>query len=37
MSTQQNAAEIRNIKGIRRVAVWTVVVALVIACTDALA
>jgi hypothetical protein len=30
MSTQQNAAEIRNIKGIRRVAVWTVVIALVI-------
>jgi hypothetical protein len=30
MSTQQNAAEIRNIKGIRRIAVWTVVVSLVI-------
>jgi hypothetical protein len=30
MSTQMNSAEIRNIKGIRRVAVWTVVIALVI-------
>jgi hypothetical protein len=30
MSTPQNADEVRNIKGIRRVAVWTVVVALVI-------
>jgi len=30
MSTQQNAGEIRNIKGIRRIAVWTVVIALVI-------
>jgi hypothetical protein len=30
MSTQQNIGEIRNIKGIRRIAVWTVVVALVI-------
>lgn len=30
MSTQQNVDEIRNIKGIRRIAVWTVVVSLVI-------
>jgi len=30
MTTQQNSAEILNIKGIRRVAVWTVVIALVI-------
>jgi len=30
MNTPQNTAEIRNIKGIRRIAVWTVVVSLVI-------
>ena len=30
MSTHQNVNEVRNIKGIRRIAVWTVVVSLVI-------